>query len=214
MITSIIFDLDGLLADTERLHCMAYQDALRAQGAAVSDHEYAEHWVRSGRGISEWISERGLALDPFALRAHKSRCYLDLLSSELRPMEGALALLEQLHHRKKLALASSSYPDAVQGVLAGLGIAHYFQVIVTGLDVPRLKPAPDIFLAAAQQLGATPSRCVVLEDAEKGVIAASLAGMHCIAVPNDHTRHHDFSKATRVCNSLNDVTVKLLDTLE
>ena len=126
MITSIIFDLDGLLADTERLHCMAYQEALHAHGAAVSDHEYAEHWVRSGRGITEWISERGLTLDPIALRAHKSRCYLDLLISELRPMEGALALLEQLYSRKKLALASSSYPDAVEGVLAGLGIAHYF----------------------------------------------------------------------------------------
>jgi HAD superfamily hydrolase (TIGR01509 family) len=214
MITSIIFDLDGLLADTERLHCMAYQDALRVYGAAVTDHEYAEHWVRSGRGITEWITDRGLTLDPIALRAHKSRCYLDLLISELRPMEGAIALLEHLHGRKKLALASSSYPDAVDGVLAGLGIARYFQVIVTGLDVPRVKPAPDIFLAAAQQLGATPAECVVLEDAEKGVIAASLAGMRCIAIPNQHTLHHDFSKANRVCSSLNDVTVEMLETLE
>jgi HAD superfamily hydrolase (TIGR01509 family) len=214
MITSIIFDLDGLLADTERLHCLAYQDALRAYGAVVSDYEYAEHWVRSGRGINEWISEHGLTLDPLALRAHKSRCYLDLLMSELRPMKGALALLEHLHGRKKLALASSSYPDAVEGVLAGLGIAHYFQVIVTGLDVPQVKPAPDIFLLAAQQLGATPSQCIVLEDAEKGIIAASLAGMRCIAIPNPHTRYHDFSKATRICSSLNDVTLELLETLE
>lgn len=214
MITSIIFDLDGLLADTERLHCIAYQKALHAHGAAVSDHEYAEHWVRSGRGITEWISERGLTLDPIALRAQKSRCYLDLLSSELRPMEGALALLELLYSRKKLALASSSYPDAVEGVLAGLGIAHYFQVIVTGLDVAQVKPAPDIFLAAAQQLGAEPSQCVVLEDAEKGVIAASLAGIRCIAIPNHHTGHHDFSRATRVCSSLKEITLELLDTLE
>ena len=214
MITSIIFDLDGLLADTERLHCMAYQDAFRAHGAAVTDHEYAEHWVRSGRGITEWLSERGLTLDPIALRAQKSRFYLNLLISELRPMEGALTLLERVHNRKKLALASSSYPDSVEGVLAGLGIAHYFQVIVTGLDVPQVKPAPDIFLAAAEQLGATPSQCVVLEDAEKGVIAASRAGMRCIAIPNHHTRHHDFSKATRVCSSLNEVSLELLDTLE
>ena len=187
MITSIIFDLDGPSANTERLHCMAYQEALHADGAAVSDHEYAEHWVRSGRGITEWISERGLTLDSIALRAHKARCYLDLLKSELRPMEGALALLEQLHSRKKLALASSSYPDAVEGVLAGLGIAHYFQVIVTGLDVAQVKPAPDIFLAAAQRLGAAPSQCVVLEDAEKGVIAeaspASAASPYRTIIP-------------------------------
>jgi beta-phosphoglucomutase len=214
MITTVIFDLDGLLADTERLHCSAYQEALRVHGAAVTDDEYADHWVRSGRGIAEWITDRGLTLDPIALRAHKSRCYLDLLISELRPMEGALALLERLHGRKNLALASSSYPDAVEGVLTGLGIAGYFQVIVTGLDVPRVKPAPDIFLAAAERLGVSPAECVVLEDAEKGVIAASLAGMRCIAIPNQHTRHHDFSKATRICHSLDDITLELLNTLE
>jgi beta-phosphoglucomutase len=213
MITSVIFDLDGLLADTERLHCLAYQEALQFHGATVSDEEYADHWVRSGRGISEWLTERALTLDPVAIRAHKSRCYLDLLVSELRPMEGALTLLEKLHGRKKLALASSSYRDAVEGVLAGLGIGRYFQAIVTGLDVPRVKPAPDLFLAAAEQLGVPPAECVVLEDAEKGVIAASLAGMRCIAIPNQYTRHHDFSKATRVCSSLNEITVELLDRL-
>jgi HAD superfamily hydrolase (TIGR01509 family) len=213
MITSVIFDLDGLLADTERLHCLAYQEALRFHGAAVTDREYGEYWVRSGRGIAEWITDRGLTLDPIALRADKSRAYLDLLQSHLRPMEGALALLEKLHGRKNLALASSSYRDAVDGVLAGLGITRYFQVIVTGLDVPHVKPAPDIFLAAAEQLRVSPAECVVLEDAEKGVIAANLAGMRCIAIPNQHTHHHDFSKATRVCSSLNEITVELLDRL-
>jgi HAD superfamily hydrolase (TIGR01509 family) len=213
MITSVIFDLDGLLADTERLHCLAYQEALRFHGAGVTDREYGEHWVRSGRGIAEWITDRGLTLDPIALRADKSRAYLDLLQSQLRPMEGALALLAKLHGRKNLALASSSYRDAVDGVLTGLGITRYFQVIVTGLDVSHVKPAPDIFLAAAEQLRVSPAECVVLEDAEKGVIAANLAGMRCIAIPNQHTHHHDFSKATRVCSSLNEITVELLDRL-
>jgi HAD superfamily hydrolase (TIGR01509 family) len=214
MITSVIFDLDGLLADTERLHCLAYQQTLQMHGTIVTDDEYAEHWVRSGKGIAEWISDRGLDLDPLALRAHKSRCYLDLLASELRPMDGALALLQKLHGRKKIALASSSYRDAVDGVLAGLNIAHFFQVIVSGLDVPRVKPAPDIFLAAAKQLTVAPAQCVVIEDAEKGVIAANLAGMRCIAIPNRHTQHHDFSKATRICASLDEITIDLLETLE
>ena len=94
--------------------------------------------------------------------------------------------------------------------MGGLEIAHYFQVIVSGLDVDQVKPAPDIFLKAAHDLGVEPSECLVLEDAEKGVIAAHRAGMRCIAVPNLYTRQHDFSKATKICSSLKEITPELL----
>jgi beta-phosphoglucomutase-like phosphatase (HAD superfamily) len=98
-------------------------------------------------------------------------------------------------------------------VLRGLDIGRYFQAIVSGLDVARVKPAPDIFLAAARQVGALPRQCLVLEDAEKGVLAARKAGMSCIAVPTEQTRHHDFSKATRICSSLQEITLELIDSL-
>ena len=213
VITTVIVDLDGLLADTERLHCQAYQDALRHHGATLTEAEYADHWVRAGRGIDDWVSIRGLALDPLLLRAYKSERYLELLTVSLRPMDGALALLKNLHGKKTLALASSSYRDAVDAVLQGLDIAHYFKAVISGLDVARVKPAPDIFLAAARAVGASPADCLVLEDAEKGVLAAHEAGMTCIAVPNEHTRHHDFSRATRVCASLNEITLEFIEEL-
>ena len=178
------------------------------------DAEYAEHWVRFGNGIADWVALRGLSLDPQALRLRKASHYLDLLISSLRPMEGALELLELLHGKTRIALASSSYRDAVEGVVSGLGIARFFDVIVTGLDVPRVKPAPDIFLKAASDLGVPPSECLVLEDAEKGVIAAHRAGMRCIAVPNDYTRHHDFSLATKICASLKEITPEVLSAVE
>jgi len=213
MITTVIFDLDGLLADTEPLHCRAYQDALQSEGASLTKTDYIEHWVRSGKGIADWVALHGLNVDPLALRVKKSARYLELLASSLRPMDGALELLKVLYGNKTLALASSSYQDAVDGVLEGLNIAHYFKAIVTGLDVPRVKPAPDIFLTAARRVGAVPSECVVIEDAEKGVLAAYQAGMSCIAVPNAHTRHHDFSKASRVCSSLNEITLQSIETM-
>jgi HAD superfamily hydrolase (TIGR01509 family) len=213
MINSIIFDLDGLLADTERLHCRAYQAALMEHGISISESDYAEHWVRAGKGISDWLDLHGRQLDAHALRARKSQHYLDLLVSSLRPMNGAVALLHTLRGNMKIALASSSYRDAVDGVLSGLGIAHFFEVIVTGLDVTHVKPAPDIFLKAARDLGVDPAACLVVEDAEKGVVAAHRAGMRCIAVPNDFTRHHDFSKATQVCRSLAEITPQLLQSL-
>jgi len=213
MITTIIFDLDGLLADTEPLHCRAYQDALQSEGASLTKADYIEHWVRSGKGIADWVALHGLNVDPLALRVKKSARYLELLASSLRPMDGALELLKVLYGNKTLALASSSYQDAVDGVLEGLNIAHYFEAIVTGLDVPRVKPAPDIFLTAARRVGVVSSECVVIEDAEKGVLAAYQAGMSCIAVPNAHTRHHDFSKASRVCSSLNEITLQSIETM-
>ena len=213
MITTVIFDLDGLLADTERLHCRAYQTALWEHGVNLSETDYAEHWVRSGKGIADWVDMHCPKLDPHALRARKSQHYLALLGSSLRPMDGALELLNALYGIKKIGLASSSYRDAVDGVLTGLNIAHFFDVIVSAMDVPRVKPAPDIFLKAASQMRVTPSECLVLEDAEKGVLAAYYAGMCCIAVPNEHTRHHDFTKATRVCASLAEITPEFLEAL-
>jgi len=211
MITTVIFDLDGLLADTEKLHWRAYREALQAHGAILSETDYAEHWVRTGKGIGEWVAQHELALDPVAIRARKARRYLELLTTELRPMDGALELLGMLLGNKTMGLASSSYRDAVEGVLQGLDISRYFAAIVTGLDVTRVKPAPDIFLAAARLMGAKSAECLVLEDAEKGVLAAHRAGMRCIAVPNEQTRHHDFSTATCVCSSLHEITLELID---
>lgn len=214
MITTVIFDLDGLLADTELLHCQAYQMAFAERGVELGTADYAEHWVRHGKGIVDWVDLQGFTFDPHALRVRKSQHYLSLLASSLRPMDGALELLDSLHGKFRIALASSSYRDAIDGVLAGLGIASYFEAIVSGLDVVKVKPAPDIFLLAARALRVDPSECLVFEDAEKGVIAAHRAGMRCIAVPNDFTRHHDFSKATRVCRSLREVDFDLLAELE
>ena len=213
MINAIIFDLDGLLADTECLHCRAYQMALLEHDIELREADYAEHWIRFGKGIGDWLTMQGLELDPQALRLRKSTHYLDFLASSLRPMDGALDLLKAWHGKRKFALASSSYRDAIDGVLAGLGMAHFFEVIVSGLDVPQVKPAPDIFLKAARDLDVEPAECLVLEDAEKGVMAAHLAGMRCVAVPNAYTRHHDFSKATRVCSSLTEITDDFLRSL-
>jgi HAD superfamily hydrolase (TIGR01509 family) len=213
MITTVIFDLDGLLADTERLHCQAYQLALQEHGVHLSEADYGEHWVRCGNGINDWVGQHGYELDPGALRARKAMHYQALLRSSLRPMQGAEELLTRINGNMRIGLASSSYRDAVDGVIYGLGIADYFETIVSGLDVARVKPAPDIFLETANRLGVAPGECAVIEDAEKGVLAAYAAGMVCVAVPNDYTRDHDFSKATHICSSLDEVTIDMLRNL-
>ena len=213
MISTAIFDLDGLLADTEGLHRAAYQEVLGGLGVDVSDEQYADHWIRSGKGIDAFVSERNLAIDPALVRRRKARIYGKLVSEGVDPMPGSRDLLGSLKGRKALALATSSYPKDARAVLAVLGFDTFFSCIVAKGDVEHTKPHPDAFLHAADKMDAAPQHCVVIEDAEKGVLAADAAGMKCIAVPNEHTADNDFSKATLVVDSLEQITFELIDRL-
>ena len=214
MISAVLFDLDGLLADTETLHCQAWQATLHEHGIALSVEFYYDWWVRQGRGITDFLLSRELTLSPVTLRAEKAVHYARLVATECTPMPGALELLHRLSGRKELAVASSAWVDAVQAVLGKLNIAGRFRTIVTGSDVERAKPFPDVFLLAAERLGVAPGRCVVLEDAEKGVVAAKAAGMKCIAVPSRYTADNDFSKADLVATSLSEITLDRIDALQ
>jgi len=207
---TVIFDLDGLLSDTERLHRFAYQGALAAHGVVLTDEAYDEHWIRLGRGIADFIRENNLSLDPDSLRKDKAQRYRNLVKTSAVPMPGAVELLGRLRGRVRIALATSSYPDDAHAVLSALGIRSFFELVATKGDVERLKPWPDIFLFTARRMGVEPSKCVVFEDSEKGVIAAADAGMKVIAVPNEHTRNHDFSRATKVCSSLSEVALTMI----
>ena len=213
MISTVIFDLDGLLADTEDLHRTAYQEVFAGLGVEVSDEQYAYHWIRSGKGIEAFLIERNLPFDPAMVRRRKGRLYEQKVAGGVEPMPGSRELLRSLKGRKAMALATSSYPKDAYAVIAALGFEEFFSVKVAKSDVERTKPHPDIFLHAANKMDAAPQHCVVIEDAEKGVLAADAAGMKCIAVPNEHTADNDFSKATLVVNSLERITCELIDRL-
>lgn len=212
-VTALICDLDGLLTDTETLHYKSYREIFPEFGFTVTEDDYAEHWIRHGRGISDYVSQHGLTCDPAAVRRRKLDVYLRLVESELQLMPGAIDFLDRMKNRYRLAVASSSFEDSVAAVLGAAGIADRFEVTVSGDQVARAKPDPEIFLRAAALLRVEPAACVVLEDAEKGVRAAHAAGMRCIAVPNRFTRLSDFSQASLVVTSLDQITAAVLDSL-
>jgi HAD superfamily hydrolase (TIGR01509 family) len=211
VVIGLLFDLDGLLADTERLHSLAYRTALSEVGVEVTEAEYGDHWIRRGLGIVEMCAQRQVSSSPEVLRARKAALYDHLVRTTVQPMPGARALLETLEGVPK-AIATSCFRDAADAVLETLGFTRYFQAIVTGSDC-RAKPAPDLFLEAARRLNAHPSRCVALEDAEKGVQAAVAGGIKVVVVPNEHTHHHDFSRATLVVESLSHLSLERLTDL-
>jgi len=210
----MIFDLDGLLADTEKLHRQAYRDALAEHGIDLSYRQYDEHWIRDGKGIRDFIAEHNLSIDPTVIRPRKAARYEALVRSNVQPMPGALHVLATLRRHKTLALATSSYQDDALAVIETLGIKDCFSCIATKSNVERIKPFPDIFLWVASRLAVTPTQCLVLEDAEKGILAANAAGMRSIAIPNVHTRGNDFSRATIVLSSLEQLTLEVIEKLE
>jgi len=213
MVSAVIFDLDGLLADTEGLHRAAYQKVFAGFDVELSDEQYAHHWIRSGKGIDAFLNERNLVIDPVLVRRRKACIYGKLVSGGVDPMPGSRELLCSLKGRKAMVLATSSYSADARAVLGALGFDIFFSCMIAKDDVEHIKPHPEIFLRAAGEAGAAPEQCIVVEDAEKGVLAAHAAGMKCIAVPNEHTANNDFSKATFVVDSLEQVDCELIDRL-
>ncbi|SFY47762.1 2-deoxyglucose-6-phosphate phosphatase [Streptomyces sp. F-1] len=183
---AVIFDLDGTLVDSEPNYYEASRRVLAEQG--VTDYGWAEHQTYVGISTWEtallWRKRYRLRAPAEDLLAATDRHYLELARAHTRvhpEMRGFLELLAA--DGVPTAVASGSTPEAMAAILAGTGLDALVRAVVSSADVPRGKPAPDVFLEAARRLGADPGDCVVLEDAAPGAAAAHAAGMRCIAIP-------------------------------
>lgn len=191
---AVLFDMDGLLVDSEPIWTQVTDAFCQRRGQRYTAADEAA-CLGSGIGITmDYLSRTyGWPLD----RDAQVDEVLDELVTHLPTapeIAGASALLEHLHGRVPLALGSSSARRVVNAALGARGWLPRFRAIVTGSDVRRLKPDPEIYLTCAQRLGVAPERCVVLEDSPVGCQAARAAGAHVIAVP---ARPHDDARLAR-----------------
>lgn len=207
----VIFDLDGVLIDSENLHYKAYLQVLAEFDVRVTREEYGREWIAGGRGAEYAVRQYGLPVSPAELRARKDPIYHRILQDEVRLMPGVRPALERLQSRFALAVATNSNTADVGYVMQRFQLRPYFRAVVTREAYDKAKPEPDAFRTAARILGIAPSRCVVIEDSQRGVLAAHRAGTHCIAVPHEFTADHDFSLADRVVADLGEVTVGLVN---
>jgi HAD superfamily hydrolase (TIGR01509 family) len=207
---AVIFDLDGVLIDSEALQYKAYSEVLARFGISVSREEYAAQWIAAGQGPEYVIRNHGLQMHPDELRALKQPVYHDILRREVALMPGACAVLNRLQPHFPLALATNSNRQDVSLVFDRFDLRRFFTAIVTREDYRDAKPHPDAFLTAATRLGLTPGACVVVEDAYRGVVAARRAGTAVIAIPNRFTRDSDLSLATLVLPDLDALTVDII----
>ena len=209
--SGIIFDLDGVLIDSEELQYKAYRQVLGEFGVDVGREEYAREWIAGGRGPEYAVRAYGLPCSPADLRARKNPVYHRIMRDEIRLMRYVVPTLERLSSHFPLAVATNSNTADVGYVMHRFQLLPYFNAVITREAYSGAKPEPDAFLTAARALGQPASDCVVIEDAHKGVLAAHRAGAHIIAVPHAFTAANDFSLADRVIGSLDELTVELVD---
>jgi beta-phosphoglucomutase family hydrolase len=181
-----IFDLDGTLVDTMPLHYRAWNVAMRAVGLTGElDEElfYSLGGVPT-RDVAELIAKHyGLSIDPHAVFHHKESIFLDL-QKDAKLIEPVVEIARRMALTHPVSIASGGPRDIVHRMLQISGLAPLFKVVITPEDVARGKPAPDMFLLAAQRMGVAPTKCLVFEDAEPGMRAAEAAGMRWVRVPS------------------------------
>jgi HAD superfamily hydrolase (TIGR01509 family) len=182
----VIFDLDGVLINSEPLHCRAFQDVLAPYGVIVTEQDYyAEYLVYSDREVLERLLPDLGALDDAV--AAKERRYWELLEAGVPAFPDGLALLARTDGWR-VGLATGSIRREAELALRMLGIRERFGAVVAREDCRRGKPEPEPYLRAASVLGLSPPRCVVVEDAPGGVRAAKAAGMACVAITHSCPR--------------------------
>lgn len=209
----VIFDLDGVLIDSEGLYYRAYSEVLKPYGITVSRQEYEEHWIATGTGPEYIVAKHKLPVTPDELRQLRSPLYLELLQKEAQLMPYVEEALRRLAPHFGLTVATNSNRDALDFILGRFGIDRFFPVTVARQDYTGAKPLPDAFLTAAQKLKLAPAQCVVVEDTYKGVRAAVNAGIACIAVPNQYTLQNDFRQANVVLPNLGALTPEVVRAL-
>ncbi|WP_327351525.1 HAD family hydrolase [Streptomyces sp. NBC_01304] len=184
--TTVIFDLDGTLVDSEPNYFEAGRQVLASQG--ITDFTWEDHERYVGISTAEtlelWREKYGLTTPLAELLADKNRRYLELARTSTHAYPEMRQFADMLHaDGVPMAVASGSSLDAIHAILEGTGLDSLLTTVISADEVERGKPAPDVFLEAARRLGAAPADCVVMEDAAPGALAAQRAGMACIAIP-------------------------------
>lgn len=186
-IHAIIFDLDGLLIDSERLSQRSWSEVMAEAGYFLSDDIYRQMIGRTEKDVKAILQQAYGRDFPFEeMYKRREKRFFEIIEQEGMPQKSGWKELSDFiqQHGVKTAIASSTYRQLAEKKLKAAGLLSFFEVIVTGDEVPHGKPAPDLFLKAAQRLGVLPSECVVLEDSEAGIQAAQSAGMRCIHIPD------------------------------
>lgn len=203
---AVVFDLDGLMFNTEELYQYVGGEILRRRGKAMTGELLDAMMGRPGSvALQIMIDAHELQDTVDGLARETDEVFETLLDDRLKLMPGLVELLGELERAGlPKAIATSSGPDFVRNLLDRFSLASRFQFILTSADISQGKPHPEIYLLAATRFGLRPEQLLVLEDSQNGCRSAVAAGTIAVAVPGGHSLRHDFTGAALVADSLAD----------
>jgi HAD superfamily hydrolase (TIGR01509 family) len=187
MIDAVVFDLDGVVVDTEQVWDEVREQLARERGGRWHPGAQA---AMMGMSSPEWSAymhdEIGLADTPAEINDEVVQRMLERYRAQLPLIPGAVEAVRRIGAAFRLGVASSSNRPLIEAVLVGAGITDLFEAVVSSEEVARGKPAPDVYLEAARRLGLEPAQAAAVEDSANGIRAAHAAGMRVLALPNQH----------------------------
>ena len=207
----VLFDLDGLLVDSEPLQYRAYRRAFADYGITLEIEDWIR-WHSVEASTRRWVEREGIDVDVDELRGVKKGYYDDLIANELELKPGAAEIVQECARHFRLALVSASRRESIEGCLAKFGLLQHFSALVSGAEAARSKPFPDPYLAAIDLLDSTPHAVIALEDSVTGFRAANAAAIKCVVCP-DHFIPKSataFEQADLVVESLLELSVQTL----
>ena len=210
MVTTLLWDHDGILVDTEHLYFQATRDTLAQVGVELDEAQYRQLFLVQARGAWHLAEDRGVAPETLAaLKRARNARYTELLVSSDVLAPDILTLLDTLAPRFRMAIVTSSRRVHFDAIHRASGVPSRFELILAREDYENSKPAPEPYLTAMARMGVKPAECLVIEDSERGVTAAHAAGVRCWALPSELTRHSSFALAERTFASLPELVAAL-----
>jgi HAD superfamily hydrolase (TIGR01509 family) len=203
---AIFWDNDGVLVDTEHLYFEATRDTLRRVGVELTEALYLEHFLVQGSGTWHLAEARGVPPEGIqALQAERNALYALRLAEAPRVMPGVEEVLRALHGRYAMGIVTSCRPEHFEVIHRATGLLRYFDFVLAPGDYARTKPFPDPYLTAVERSGQPPAACVAVEDSERGLLAATRAGIRCVVIPSSLTRRCRFEGAYAVLDNVREL---------